>query len=196
MDILGRQMNFLVEIDKLKSIFRRAYISDSSRRENSAEHSWHVATMAMILAEYATEVIDLLRVIKMLLIHDIPEIDAGDTSIYARASDMDSTNREMRGAARIFGLLPEGQVQEVRDLWYEFEQGKTPESRFAKSLDRLIPLIHNYCTQGKRWKEDKITYQQVLAANQTILEGSPELWKYAISIIDECVLKGYLFKST
>ena len=194
MDTITSQMAFLVEIDKLKAVFRRAYITDASRRENSAEHSWHVAIMAMMLGEYANEDIDLLRVIKMLLIHDIPEIDAGDTSIYARASDPNSTNREIRGAERIFSLLPEGQAQEARDIWYEFEQGKTSESKFARSLDRLIPLIHNYCTQGKRWKEDGITYQQVLAINQIIREGSQELWMYALSIINECVLKGYLLK--
>jgi len=194
MDTLTSQMAFLVEIDKLKAVLRRAYITDASRRENSAEHSWHVAIMAMMLGEYANEDIDLLQVIKMLLIHDIPEIDAGDTSIYARASDRNSTNREILGAERIFSLLPEHQAQEARDIWYEFEQGQTPESKFARSLDRLIPLIHNYCTHGKRWKEDGITYQQVLAINQIIREGSQELWAYALSIIDECVSKGYLLK--
>lgn len=195
MDIITKQMSFLVEIDKLKSINRRAYITNSNRRENSAEHSWHVAIMAMILAQYSTDNIDLLRVIKMLLVHDIPEIDAGDISIYARNSDPDSTNREMQGAERIFNLLPEVQAQEFRDIWYEFEQGITSESRSAKSLDRLIPLIHNYCTEGKRWKEDGITYQQVLAVNQIIKEGSPELWTYAVTIINECISKGYLIKA-
>lgn len=194
MDKLSRQMDFLIEIDKLKTVLRRAYITDASRRENSAEHSWHVAMMAMILAEHGNEDIDLHRVIKMLLIHDIPEIDAGDTSVYARVSEPGIAGREILGADRIFSLLPADQAQELREIWSEFEQGKTVESKFARALDRLIPLMHNYCTQGKRWKEDGITYEQVLAINQPIREGSQELWEYALSIIDQCVAKGYLLK--
>ena len=195
MDKLKRQMDFLIEIDKLKTVFRKAYITDASRRENSAEHSWHVAMMAMILAEYGNEDIDLHRVIKMLLIHDIPEIDAGDTSVYTRASEPGIASREMLGADRIFSLLPTDQAQELREIWSEFEQGKTAESKFARALDRLIPLIHNYCTQGKRWKEDGITYEQVSTLYQKTQEGCPRLRELALSLVEECVTRGYLLKS-
>lgn len=192
---LTRQVDFLVEIDKLKTVFRRAYIADASRRENSAEHSWHIAMMAMILAEYCQQDVDLFSVIKMLLIHDIVEIDAGDTGIYDHVAALDKTERETLAAERVFSLLPIDQAKELRKIWDEFEQGASPEARFARAMDRLIPLIHNYYTQGKRWKEDGITHAQVLAANQTIREGSQELWEFALSLIDESVSRGYLPKA-
>lgn len=191
---LTKQIDFVIEIDKLKSIFRRAYLANASRRENSAEHSWHVAVIAMVLVEHCKEEIDLLQVIKMLLVHDIVEIDAGDTSIYDGAGALDKAERENLAAERIFGLLPQDQCWEMYKLWEEFEQGTSKEAKFVRAVDRLIPLLHNYSTQGKRWKEDRITYQQVLAVNQTIREGSPELWEFALSMIDECVAKGYLPK--
>lgn len=193
-DRLSKQIEFLVEIDKLKTVFRRSYIVDSSRRENSAEHSWHVAMMAMVLAEYVQEKVDQYHAIKMLLVHDLVEIDAGDTNIYEKQAALGRSEREKRAASRIFGLLPQDQCQEILRIWIEFENGTTPEAKFARAVDRLIPLIHNYCTQGKRWKEDGITYQQVFAVNQTIRELSPRLWEFAISIIDECVSKGYLVR--
>jgi putative hydrolase of HD superfamily len=189
---LTRQIDFLVEIDKLKAVFRRAYIADASRRENSAEHSWHVSMMAMVLAEYCREDVDLLRVIKMLLVHDIVEVDAGDTGIYDDVAALDKAERETLAAGRVFSLLPQDQAEDLRKIWDEFEQGASPEARFARALDRLIPLIHNYCTEGRRWKEDGITHAQVLAVNQTIREGSQELWQFALSLIDECVSRGYL----
>jgi len=192
---LTRQIDFLVEIDKLKTVLRRAYIADASRRENSAEHSWHIAMMAMILAEYCQQDVDLFRVIRMLLIHDIVEIDAGDTGIYDHVAALDKTERETLAAERVFSLLPLDQAKELRKIWDEFEQGASPEARFARAMDRLIPLIHNYYTQGKRWKEDGITHAQVLTANQTIREGSQELWEFALSLIDESVSRGYLLKA-
>ncbi|HEY32316.1 MAG TPA: HD domain-containing protein [Dehalococcoidia bacterium] len=189
---LSKQIEFLMEIDRLKTVFRRAYIADASRRENSAEHSWHVATTALLLAEHCQEEIELLRVIKMLLVHDIVEIDAGDTGIYDRIGAIDKAEREDRAAGRIFGLLPAGQAQEIRELWDEFEGGTTPEAKFARVLDRLMPLLHNYYTQGKRWLEDGITYEQVLEVNQIIQESSQELWKFVLAMIEESVSKGYL----
>ena len=192
---LTRQIDFLVEIDKLKTVLRRAYIADASRRENSAEHSWHIAMMAMILAEYCQQDVDLFRVIRMLLIHDIVEIDAGDTGIYDHVAALDKTERETRAAERVFNLLPLDQAEELRKIWDEFEQGASPEAKFARAMDRLIPLIHNYYTQGKRWKEDGITHAQVLTANQTIQEGSQKLWDFALSLIDESVSRGYLPKA-
>ena len=192
MDRLTTQIEFLKEIDRLKTVFRRAYIADASRRENSAEHSWHVAMMAMILSEHCRQELDLLRIIKMLLVHDIVEIDAGDTGIYDTVAALDKAKRESMAAERIFGLLPEDQRRELYELWQEFEQGVTEEAWYARAVDRLMPLLHNYCTQGKRWKEDGITYRQVLAVNQIIRESSPELWDYTLSMINECVSKGYL----
>jgi len=189
---LRRQMDFIIEIDKLKTVLRRAYIYDSSRRENSAEHSWHTAMMALVLAEHATGNMDLNRVIKMMLIHDIAEIDSGDISIYHRKSDPGYASREHKGAERIFGLLPSDQARELLEIQAEFEAGVTTEAKYARSLDRLMPLMHNYITGGRRWREDGITYEQVYEVNKKIEEGSPELWDYAISIINECVAKGYL----
>jgi putative hydrolase of HD superfamily len=150
--------------------------------------------MALILAEHSPTGIELSRVIKMLLIHDIVEIDAGDTSIYDSQASLDKTTREMQGANRIFGLLPEDQAKGFLEIWEEFEAGKTRESKFARALDRLMPLLHNYHTQGKRWKQDGITYEQVIKVNQSIKVGSPKLWELALSIIDDCVEEGYLTK--
>ena len=190
---LARQIEFLMEIDRLKTVYRRSYLaSDTNRRENSAEHSWHVAATAMLLAEHCREEIDLLRVLKMLLIHDIVEIDAGDTGVYDSVGTLDKGDREKRAAERIFSLLPSSQAWEVRELWVEFEERITPEAKFAGAVDRLMPLLHNYYTQGKRWQEDGITYEQVLEVNQIIQEGSQELWEFVLSMIEECVSKDYL----
>ena len=192
-DRLSRQIEFLVEIDKLKAVFRNALlIADPNRKENSAEHSWHTAVMAIILEEHAQNRVDSSKVIKMMLIHDVIEIDAGDTNVYDRKSALDKKSREKRGANRIFGLLPQDQRQELTELWEEFETGNTPEAKFARALDRLIPLIHNYHTQGKRWKEDRITYAMALPVYQKIQEDCPTLWDFALSMLDDCVAKGYL----
>ena len=190
---LARQIEFLMEIDKLKTIYRRSYLAaDTGRRENSAEHSWHVVTTAMVLAEHCPEEIDLLRTLKMLLAHDIVEIDAGDTGAYDSIGALDKEAREKRAAERIFNLLPSSQAREFRELWVEFEERITPEAKFSRALDRLMPLLHNYYTEGKRWQEDGITYEQVLAVNQIIRDGSPELWRFVLSMIEDCVAKGYL----
>jgi len=189
---LARQIEFLMEIDRLKTVFRRSYITDASRRENSAEHSWHVVVTTMLLAEHCQEEIDQFHVLKMLLIHDIVEIDAGDTGVYDSVGNLDKGDREKRAAERIFSLLPSSQAREVRELWEEFEERKTPEAKFARAIDRLMPLLLNYYTQGKTWQEDGITRRQVLEVNQIIQEGSPELWQFAIKMIDECVARGYL----
>lgn len=192
---LNKQVEFLVEIDKLKTVYRRAYlIADPYRRENSAEHCWHTAMMALILEEYAQSRVDIARLIKMMLIHDIVEIDAGDTNIYDTQAALDKADREKRGAERIFGSLPQDQRRELIMLWEEYEDENTPEAKFARALDRLIPLIHNYYTQGKRWKEDGITYEQVLKVNQKIQENCPRLWEFARSLIEECISLGYLIK--
>ena len=152
MNRLDQQLSFILEIDKLKTILRQTLLTDSSRRENSAEHSWHLAIMSVLLAEYATEPVDMLRVIKMLLVHDLIEIDAGDTFAYDVAGNVGRAEREEHGAERIFGLLPEEQGRELRALWEEFDAFKTPESKYANALDRLQPLLHNARTEGGTWR--------------------------------------------
>ena len=191
---LKQQVSFIVEVDKLKSVLRQSYIADASRHENSAEHCWHLATMALILAEYSPVPLDVLHVTKMLLIHDIVEVDAGDTSVYNIEAVENQSESELLAANRIFSLLPTDQFEELRQIWIEFENAKTPEAKFAKVLDRLMPLLHNYLTQGRRWREGGIVYEQVMAINKPIREGSPELWQFAMSIIEECVARGYLHK--
>jgi putative hydrolase of HD superfamily len=192
-DRLKQQMAFLVEIDKLKTVLRRAYLAaDPERRENSAEHSWHVAVMALVLAETSSEEIDVSRVIRMLLVHDLVEIDAGDTGIYDIKASLDKAEREKRAAERIFALLPADQRREIGELWQEFEGGISAEAKFGRAVDRLIPLIHNYHTGGKRWKEDGISYEQVWKVNSVIRDSSPRLWQFAQALIDDAAAKGYM----
>lgn len=191
-DRLGAQIRFLVEIDKLKSVLRRTLLVDSSRRENSAEHSWHLAIMAILLQEYAAESVDLHRVVKMLLVHDIVEIDAGDTFCYDVEAQQSKEARELEAAERIFGLLPDDLGRELRSLWDEFEAGRSPDARFAAALDRLQPLLHNYSTEGGTWQEHRVTRDQVVARNAFIAEGSPRLWDYAKALIEDAVARGFL----
>ena len=187
-----RQVRFILEIDKLKSIIRQSYLLAGSRRENSAEHSWHVALMCMLLAEYAEQPVDLLRTMKMLLIHDIIEIDAGDTYCYDEAGVMDQSSRENAAAERLFGLLPEDQMGELSELWGELGERSTPEAKFVATIDRLMPLLHNYHTEGRSWREHGIRKDQVSARNEVMRDGSLALWKFATSLIDDTVDKGYL----
>lgn len=189
---LERQVRFIVEIDKLKQVIRRTYLTDEDRNENSAEHSWHVALMALLLAEYADEEIDVCRVITMLLIHDIVEIDAGDTYCYGDVSNDDKIRREREAADRIFPLLPDDQAKELRELWEEFEARTSPEARFAAALDRVLPVIHNYRTEGKSWQEHGVTSKQVIARNAHVREASETLWKFTLSVIEESVGRGFL----
>lgn len=189
---LERQISFLLEIDKLKTILRRTYILHADRSENTAEHSWHLALTAMILAEYANEPMDVSRVIKMVLIHDIVEIDAGDTYLYDAAGALDKAERERAAADRLFGILPSDQGREFRELWDEFESRQTIESRFASALDRFIPQLHNYHTQGRTWKEHGITSGRVLERNACIADGSCTLWEWAQALLNDAVEKGFL----
>ncbi len=189
---LHQQLQFIVEIDKLKTVLRRSYLIEAERRENSAEHSWHVAVMAMLLLEHAEEPVNVCRVLKMLLIHDIVEIDAGDTFCYDEEGALDKAERERQAAHRIFGLLPEDQADELRRLWDEFEARVTPEAKFAAALDRLMPLLHNYHTGGKSWREHGITREQVLVHNAHIGDISEGLWQFVKGIIEDAVVQGYL----
>lgn len=174
MDLLRieQQMQFLIEIDKLKTIIRRNYLTDGSRRENDAEHSWHLAMMVMVLAEYF-EPIDIERVLKMVLIHDIVEIYAGDTFAYDMEAHSDKEEREKEAARKIFSLLPEGQCKGFHELWQEFEDKLTNEALCAAIVDRLQPIILNICSNGKTWKENSITLERVLKRNEIIFKKAP-----------------------
>jgi len=189
---LEQQIQFIVELDKLKEVYRQSYLISSRRHENSAEHSWHVATMAIVLREYANNDIDVNRVLKMLLLHDIIEIDAGDTYVYDDKAINDKAQREKEAANRLFALLPQDQATEYRSLWDEYENRETAEARFALAIDRLMPLLHNYYTQGKSWQEHNINKEQVLRIISAIRNGSEELWHFAQEIINDAVSKGYL----
>ncbi len=192
-DRLRRQVEFLIEIDKLKGVFRQTWLMDGSRRENDAEHSWHLALLAVVLSEYAAERdVDLPRVVKMVLVHDLVEIDAGDVLVYDRDKGSEWRGREREAAERIFRILPADQADEVRALWEEFEARATPEARFAAALDRFQPILHNYQTQGKLWREHGVTSDQVIAHNRHMAEGAPRLWEYAHDLIRDAVERGYL----
>ena len=188
---LEQQIAFLLEIDKLKSVLRRTYLLNDPRHENSAEHSWHLAVMAMLLAEHANAEVNLLHVLKMLLVHDVVEIDSGDTYIYDVAGNESKAAREQEAARRIFGLLPDDQQGEMHRLWEEFEARATPEARFAAALDRLMPMLHNYHTQGRSWREHGVTDARVIAHNGHMAEGAAGLWEYAEAMIRDAVGRGY-----
>ncbi len=191
-DRLERQIDFIVEIDKLKHVLRRTYLVDGKRRENSAEHSWHLAAMAVLLVEYAREELDLARVVKMLLLHDVVEIDAGDTFAYDEAAHADKNERERLAAERIFNLLPDDLAGEVFALWEEFEEGETPEAKYAEALDRFQPILLNYGSGGIAWQEHGISSEQVIARNRHIEAGAPVLWTYVRGLIDRAVSSGRL----
>ena len=190
---LQRQMGFVIEIDKLKQVLRQTVTIDKSRQENSAEHSWHIALMAIILSEYAENLqIDVLRVVKMLLVHDLVEIDAGDTFCYDDHACKDQHERELQAAKRIFNLLPMDQARQLQSLWEEFEARRTLNSRFANALDRLQPLINNYYTDGRPWQKHGVKRHQIAARNRWIEKGAPELWRYALALIEDAVEQGIL----
>ncbi|GHE43522.1 phosphohydrolase [Streptosporangium violaceochromogenes] len=194
-DRLRAQLTFAVEIDKLRRVVRRNTLLDGSRRENDAEHSWYVGMLAMILAEHAPPGTDLDRVIAMLLVHDIVEIDAGDTFIYDDGAVEAQLGIEREAADRIFGLLPGDQAERLRALWDEFEERKTPEAKFAKALDRIAPIMANHHNEGGTWSLFKVTAEQVLEKVKIIEEGSPTLGSYAVEIIELSVSRGHLARA-
>ena len=191
-DRLKRQIEFIVEIGRLKHILRRTLTIHADRNENDAEHSWHLGVMAVLLSEYAGDGIDVLRTAKMVLIHDLVEVDAGDTYCYSDYDPVVKLERERRAAERIFGLLPEDQARDLMELWQEFEEGESPEARFANALDRLQPLLLNYHTGGKVWQKHGVRKHQVLERGAPIGESSPDLWDYARDLIDRAVSEGIL----
>lgn len=192
---LLKQIDFIKEIDKIKYIQRKTKLFNSDRPENDAEHSWHLALMAIVLSEYANESLDLLKVVKMVLIHDIVEIDAGDTFIYDLQKNHSNTETERLAANRIFGILPQEQSEELIAIWEEFEAGCTPESKFARAMDRLEPLLQNSSNNGGTWHEPGVNYNKVYAKKSVIKHGSNTLWEYAERLIDDGVAKGILKKS-
>ncbi len=192
-DRLSRQIEFLVEVDKLKEVLRRTVVTQSRRAENSAEHTWHLCLVVVTLAEHANAPsLDLLRVLRMLLIHDLVEIDAGDTFAYDAAGMVGQHEREAKAAARIFGLLPPDQAAEYRALWDEFEAAATPEARFALACDRFQAMLLNARTEGHAWKQHGVTHDRVLARNAAVQHGSQAIWEYAVQMIDACVARGHL----
>jgi putative hydrolase of HD superfamily len=182
-----------MEIDKLKAIIRQSPIINENRKENDAEHSWHLATMAIFLKEYAADPdVDILQAVKMVLIHDIVEIDAGDTFVYDVAANVDKREREVRAAERLFNLLPADQAVEIRALWEEFEERKTSESRYANALDRLHPMMMNYMSHGRGWAAHGVKSSQVFDRNKTMNDGSPLLWEFASACVHDAVKEGFL----
>ncbi|TGE31611.1 HD domain-containing protein [Desulfosporosinus sp. Sb-LF] len=190
---LKKQIEFIVEIDKLKRIFRQNVVIETLEQENDAEHSWHMAVMAILLSEYSsTTDLNVLRVLKMLLIHDLVEIHAGDTFCYDEKGNLDKLDREQSSADKLFNILPSDQAQEIMDLWHEFEAMETHEARFAASLDRLQPLLLNYNTDGHTWKKPGISSEKVLKRNAVLEKPVPQLWDYVQEIIEDSIQRGYL----
>lgn len=176
---LDKQVDFCRELDKEKFINRQTYLTDGVRRENDAEHAWHMAVMAIILSEYSNEPIDLLKTVSMILLHDVVEIDAGDTYAYDEQGKKTQKEREKNAAERLYGILPSDQRDKFRDLFEEFEACETPEARFARAMDNIQPLMLNAATKGKSWEERNICASQVLKRNEITPYGSNELWDYA-----------------
>lgn len=190
MERIEQQAAFAVEIDKVKNIFRQTWLADGSRKENDAEHAWHAALMAVLLAEYSNEPIDILKVVKMLLLHDLVEIDAGDSYAYDEAAQATAHEREQKAADRIFGMLPKDQRQEFRGLWDEFEEYETPEAKFAHVMDNFQPLLLNDAADGKGWKEHQVKRANIEKRNRKTSKGSKMINEYIEQIIDRNIEKG------
>ncbi|MHA7229525.1 HD domain-containing protein [Vibrio campbellii] len=193
MERLEKQLALIIELDQLKSVLRRTRVKSADRRlENSGEHSWHVALMAVLMQEHANAPIDIARVMKMLLIHDVVEIDAGDTFVYDVAASKEQEEKELKAAERLFGMLPSDQGYELFALWKEFEAAQSDDAKYAKALDRLIPMLLNYHNDGQSWKEHGVTREQALTINKRIEFGSVTLWDKAKELIEEATEKGWL----
>ena len=190
---LEKQLRFLKEIDKVKNIFRQTYLLDEKRKENDAEHSWHLALYVLLLSEYAnSSQLDICKVIKMVLIHDVVEIYAGDTFVYDHEGRKTQEKREADAAEKLLSMLPEDQQKTFSQLIEEFNGKQSSEALFANAVDRLQPLLHNLLTEGKSWKEHGVAKEQVLSMNRHMGEGSEELWEYVQSLIEEAHRKGWL----
>jgi putative hydrolase of HD superfamily len=194
---LKQLFEFFLELDKEKFIGRQTYLHDGIRKENDAEHAWHMAVMAILLSDYATEKIDVLKAVTMILLHDVVEIDAGDAYAYDAVAQSTQAEKEEKAAKRIYGILPKELGDRLYGLWREFEERSTPEARFARAMDNIQPLMLNAATDGKAWEEHGIDVSQVLKRNQRTAEGSRELWDYCLkSFIVPNVEKGRLTDNT
>lgn len=191
MNPIEQVLNFIVEIEKLKDVHRKTRPVGLQRYENSAEHSWHVCLSALMLKDYANEVINIDRVIKMLLIHDLGEIDAGDTIVYA-SETQELKDKEAAGLRRILNILPENVAEDYMQLWYEFESGETADASYAKAIDRVPPLLHNLYGNGHSWKENNVSKEQVLSLNSRIAKGSEQLWQSLEKKLEKAISDGVL----
>lgn len=194
LDRLLQQIDFIKEIDKIKYIQRKTKLFNSDRHENDAEHSWHLAMMVLVLAEYSNEPIDILKVLKMVLIHDIVEIDAGDTFLYDTNKNHTNTDEELVAAKRIFGILPSEQTEEFIAIWEEFEAGETPEAKFAKTMDRFEPILQNVSNNGGTWTEFSVPFETAYNKIKVMKNGSNTVWDYTESIVKESKEKGQFVK--
>jgi len=184
MNRLLQQIAFIKEIDKLKYIERKTRLFNSDRHENDAEHSWHLAMMTIVLAEHSNEPIDVFKVLKMVLIHDLVEIDSGDIFIFDTTKNHDNTAEELKAAKRIFGMLPEEQASELIALWIEFEKGETNEAKFAKAMDRFEPILQNASNKGGTWREYQVPKEKVLDKTKPVASGSKAIWEYSLNEIN------------
>lgn len=190
---LRKQMEFLIEIDKVKNIFRMTYVADGSRHENDAEHSWHMGIMAFLFAEYVGDAVNVNKVIKMVLVHDLVEIYAGDTFAFDEKGYEDKELRERESADKLFGMLPKSQEIEFRALWDEFEAGLTKEAQYGIMLDTMQPLLLNYVTGGGTWKKHNIPVEKVYKRNEMTLKNGPQPLKDLVNfVIEDCIKKGYI----
>ncbi len=192
MDRMKQQIAFLMEIDKVKNIFRQTYLADGKRKENDAEHSWHLAIAAFLLKEYVAEDVDVMKVMIMVLIHDLVEIDAGDTYAYDAEGAKTKRAREVAAADRIFGMLPEDQGGYFRELWDEFEAYESDDAKFAHLLDNFQPLLLNHESNGKSWTEHQVKKSQIYKRNEKIEETSPEVWEWMKQIVEEHIALGHV----
>lgn len=193
-DKLLKDIEFIVELDKMKTILRQTTLIDKSKRENDAEHSWHISVMAMILSEYANEEVDVCKVIKMLLVHDLVEIYAGDTFCYDIEGNKDKKERETKAADKIFGMLDEDKGRELKKLWEEFEEMKTKEALFAASMDRLQPFLNNYFSDGGTWKKFNVSKKDIYKRIAPLKESSDILWNFTKNMIEDAYDRGYILR--
>lgn len=189
---LDRQLRFLIEADRLKTVIRGNRIGDASRRENTAEHSWHLALFAMVLREWAIGEVDVWRVVQMLILHDLVEIESGDTPLFDAAGAVDQADREERAANKLFGMLPSGQGDAMRSIWGEFEEAETADARFAKALDRLQPILLNHVVGGGTWTDYDVDVARERSLTKRIADGSPTLWAAAEAVFADAVANGWL----
>lgn len=191
---LQKQIAFIKEIDKVKNIFRQTYLADGTRKENDAEHSWHIALMAVLLKEYVSEDVDVAKVMTMVLIHDLVEIDAGDTYAYDSEGAKSKREREVKAADRIFGILPEDQGMYFRELWEEFEAYETPDAKYAHLLDNFQPLLLNDASGGRSWNEHGVHKSQIYKRNEKVQETSQEIWNTIQEVVESHIAKGNIIE--